>query len=362
MSLILSIGTANPQYCHRQEEILGFMQQACVADDITGSKLRAVYRKSDIETRYSTMPDYSPGNGRSFYPSTDNLEPFPGLTARMRHFYENALPLSVKAIGSCFEKSPDISSGDITHLITVTCTGLSAPGLDIGIARHFGLNRNLQRTSVNFMGCYAAIHALKLADMICKTEKDPKVLIVCTELCTLHFQRMAEDDHLVANSLFADGSAAVLVVPANGQETGLRMRGFYSEIEDSGFDHMAWEVSETGFLMTLSSYVPKVIESTIAGLFHRAALRYGICRQDVGHWAIHPGGKRILEIAACELSLGPEEIKPSAEVLRKYGNMSSPTVLFVLEEIGKKAGKGENIFGVAFGPGLTMETMLLTRE
>ncbi|HEX6179645.1 MAG TPA: type III polyketide synthase, partial [Chitinophagaceae bacterium] len=188
MSKIISIGTAVPTHRHEQSRILQFMQQVYAMDETENRKLRFLYNRSGIDTRYSVIRDYSrPLHEWKFYPHSENLEPFPSLEQRMTWFNKYAAPLSVDAIRDCLDGQ--MQDHAITHLITVSCTGMSAPGLDLQVMELMDLPKNIYRTSVNFMGCYAAIHALKLADTICKTEVNARVMIVCTELCTLHFQR-----------------------------------------------------------------------------------------------------------------------------------------------------------------------------
>jgi predicted naringenin-chalcone synthase len=225
------------------------------------------------------------------------------------------------------------------------------------------LPKNTYRTSVNFMGCYAAIHALKLADAICKTEPAAKVMIVCTELCTLHFQREATQDNIASSLLFGDGSAAALVTSDDEEWAGLQLNHFYSEVVAKGRRDMAWELSSTGFLMTLSGYIPELLQEDFEPLVERALKKAGKNRQSIAHWCVHPGGKRILEAIHKSLQLHNGELAASYEVLKQYGNMSSPTILFVLKNIlqslhGAAADGSRQVFGAAFGPGLTMETFL----
>ncbi len=183
----MSIGTAVPAYRHKQEEILRFMQNVYALQEDDKRKLKFLYRQGGIDTRYSVVPDYClPAAQWQFYPPTENLEPFPKLEKRMKWYQQEAAPLSLKAIDRCLE---NFHGQKISHLITVSCTGMSAPGLDLELLELLKLPPNTFRTSVNFMGCYAAVHALKIADAFCKTNKKANVLIVCTELCTLHIQK-----------------------------------------------------------------------------------------------------------------------------------------------------------------------------
>ena len=363
MSKIISIGTTVPQYKHKQEDILSFMQNVFAMGPVDKRKLGFLYHQSGIDTRYSVLPDYSCTIDQwQFYPQTENLDPFPSLEKRMKCFNENAAPLSVKAIEKCIDGK--ISKKEITHLVTVSCTGMSAPGLDLQIMELLELDRNIYRTSVNFMGCYAAIHALKMADAICKNDRLAKVMIVCTELCTLHFQRESSINSITSSLLFADGSAAALVTHDSFKGMGLRLDSFYSEVISKGRNDMSWELSSSGFLMTLSGYVPELIEEDFNSLVDRAVSYAGIKREKINQWCIHPGGKRILDAIQYSLGFDKNEFNHCYQVLKEYGNMSSPTILFVLQKIMTQLEEREEstIFGAAFGPGLTMETFLASQH
>lgn len=359
MSKILSIGTAVPAYKHKQEDILDFMQRVYALNEADKRKLRFLYKQGGIDTRYSVIPDYSLFAGEwQFYSPSENLEPFPNLEQRMKWFQKEAAPLSLQAIQKCVEKFP---GNEITHLITVSCTGMSAPGLDLELLELLQLPAITFRTSVNFMGCYAAIHALKIADAFCKADKKANVLIVCTELCTLHFQKENTVDNITSSMLFSDGAAAVLV-SSNNEQPGLQIDSFYSTVALKGKTDMAWELSSTGFLMTLSSYVAEMIEENFEELVQNALVANNLCKEDISHWCIHPGGKKILEAVHSSLGFTNGQLQTCYDVLKEYGNMSSPTVLFVLEKIMKNLNNQQpnKIFGAAFGPGLTMETLILS--
>jgi alkylresorcinol/alkylpyrone synthase len=362
LSKIISIGKAVPVYRHAQLNILQFMQQVFAMNDQDNRKLRYLYHHSGIEYRYSVIGDYSrPIQEWKFYPQTENLEPFPSLEQRMTWFNRYAAPLSVDAIRACLDgKTPESA---ITHLITVSCTGMSAPGLDLQIMELMDLPKTIYRTSVNFMGCYAAIHALKIADSICKAEPDSKVLVVCTELCTLHFQREATQNNISSSLLFGDGSAAVLLTGGKEKKKGFEILDFYSEVVTKGKKDMAWELSSSGFLMTLSAYVPELIEEDFDQLISRALTKAGEKKSSIKHWAVHPGGKRILESIHKCLELKPDDLRASYQVLKQFGNMSSASILFVLKNMmdeirHRKPNQPELAMGAAFGPGLTMETFL----
>jgi predicted naringenin-chalcone synthase len=372
VSKIVSIATAVPQYKHEQENILTFMQNVYAMNEVDKRKMKFLYHQSGINTRYSVLPDYGlPANDWDFYPATENLEPFPNLELRMKWFNKTAPKLSVEAIEKCIENK--INKDEITHLITVTCTGMSAPGLDLQVMEAMDLPNNIFRSSVNFMGCYAAIHALKLANAFCHIDQKAKVLIVCTELCTLHFQKDNSIDNIASSLLFGDGAAAVLVTHDDNKLNGLRIKDFYSEVAFKGKKDMSWQLSSSGFLMTLSGYIPDMIEEDFNSLTENALQHANFNKDDITHWCIHPGGKKILTAIEKSISIPAEALKHSYNILKDYGNMSSPTILFVLKEImielvhteslpGLKAGKPTNILGAAFGPGLTLETFILSND
>lgn len=361
MSKLVSVGTAVPVHRHRQEEILDFMIRVYAMNETDKRKLKYLYHKSGIDTRYSVIPDYSlPAAEWQFYSPTENLEPFPKLEQRMKWFGKEAAALSLQAIGKCMERFPGT---EITHLITVSCTGMSAPGLDLELLELLKLPPTTFRTSVNFMGCYAAIHALKIADAFCKADKAARVLIVCTELCTLHFQQENTVDNLTSSLLFSDGSAAVLV-SGDDNAAGLQLSHFYSAVSLKGKQDMAWELSSKGFQMTLSSYVADIIREDFNELVLQALAAGQHRKEQITGWCIHPGGKKILEAVSNSLGFANGELGHSFDILQEYGNMSSPTVLFVLERmmkdpVMKRPGK---IFSAAFGPGLTIETLILSHD
>jgi predicted naringenin-chalcone synthase len=203
------------------------MQTVYAPTETEKRKIRFLYQQSGIRQRYSVIPDYSRhANEWKFYTQTENLEPFPSLEQRMAVYNKQAPLLSVDAIRDCLHNVAH--HYEITHLITVSCTGMSAPGLDLQIMELMELDKNIFRTSINFMGCYAAIHALKLANALCKGDAKAKVLIVCAELCTLHFQRESTIDNITSSLLFGDGCAAVLVCNNEAPYEGIEISGFYS--------------------------------------------------------------------------------------------------------------------------------------
>lgn len=360
---LCAIGTANPPYKIPQMQIADFMASALQFDDRETRKLKALYRLSGIGERYTVLEDYTRENGSfTFFPNNETLEPFPTVQQRMEVFRENACDLSEQAIRDCLANAPEVSTDELTHLITVSCTGMYAPGLGIELVERLGLSPSIQRTAVNFMGCYAAFNALKLADSICKASPDSKVMIVCTEICTIHFQKYTEQDHLVSNALFGDGSAAALIQAEPGQGMCLELQNFHCHLAPAGKAEMAWHIGVTGFEMTLSSYVPSLIKEGIKELTDNLLKGLNTSLSEINLFAIHPGGRRILEVIEQELDMTKEDNRFAYQVLRDYGNMSSATVLFVLKAMLESVTPqqmNEPVLSFAFGPGLTLESMLL---
>ncbi|RYD51905.1 MAG: type III polyketide synthase [Sphingobacteriales bacterium] len=360
MAKIISIGTALPAHAIPQEEILLFMQRAYgIEGTPEARKLKFLYHQSGIATRHSVLPDFlehHPDN-KTFFEVADGC---PALEARMERYALESPPLATAAAIDCLHQT-GLENSQITHLITVSCTGLSAPGLELRVMEALGLPSDTHRTAVNFMGCYAAIHGLKLAQAFADTTPDAKVLVVCAELCTLHFQNAYDLESAVSAALFGDGASAVLVTSDSHPAPGLAIQSFYSEVLWQGRDEMAWNLSSKGFLMRLTSYVPDLLGADIGPLLQRALDKAGIPKEVIGSWCIHPGGKRILAALEKGLSLHREDLQASYEVLREVGNLSSATLFFVLRKLWHSAllNPAEKVFGVAFGPGLTMESVIL---
>ncbi|MFY7829731.1 MAG: type III polyketide synthase [Flectobacillus sp.] len=355
MSYITSIETAVPANRFTQLEIAEFMARSLELDEVEKRKLIALYRSTKIQYRHSVLPDYGlPVESYQFYPQTPNLEPFPSVAHRMQVYKQTALPL-------CVEATRGLSLEGVTHLITVSCTGMYAPGLDIDLVQALGLSTTIQRTAINFMGCYGAFNGLKVANDICLANPSAKVLLVSVELCTLHFQKKKDIDFLLSNALFSDGAAAVIIQAKAPHEKVLKLESFFCDLFIEGQSDMAWHIADFGFEMTLTSYVPQLIKAGINQLVESLLKANGARRDDIQYYAIHPGGRAILESVEIALGISPKDNQASYEVLREYGNMSSTTILFVLKRIleqVKDDNKGCKILSCAFGPGLTVESLI----
>lgn len=365
MSYITAIGIANPPNKFSQAKIADFMIKAMQLNQHDSRLLQTIFKASGIDFRHSVLSDYGKESDFSFYTNSSDFEPFPTTEKRLHAFRENVVTLSANAIDNMMQSVPSFNITDVTHLIVVCCTGMYAPGLDIDIVKKYKLNPSVQRTGINFMGCYAAFNALKAADAFCYQNDDAKVLIVCTELCSLHFQKKATEDNLLANALFADGSAAVLIEAKTSQPKRLRPESFHSALMPESAEDMAWSIGNLGFEMKLSTYVPSIIKKGITSLTDVLLSKISKKISDIKFFAIHPGGKKILESIENELGISKIQNDDAYSVLKNYGNMSSPTILFVLYHLMLKLNEQDNdeyILSFAFGPGLTVESVVMKIE
>jgi predicted naringenin-chalcone synthase len=358
---ITAIGTANPPYKRKQSEVVELVIAGLHLKPAEQRLLKSIYKSTGIEYRYSVLSDYDKEPGQfEFFPN-DPTQPYPSTAQRMKIYKDNAIHLALKAIENCLSNT-DYEKSSITHLITVSCTGMYAPGIDIEITQTLGLHSSIHRTTINFMGCYGAFNAIKVADAICKSHPEAQVLIVCVELCTIHFQNSMTMDNMISNAIFADGAAAALIQAKPKTDKYLSLKHFYCDLLPQSSDKMAWHIADTGFDIVLSTYVPEVIESGIAHFMERLLQKNSLALHDIEYYAIHPGGLKILQACEKALNISTEQNKYAYQVLNDYGNMSSATILFVLKAFFdnmSSAHHNKNIFSCAFGPGLTLESMIL---
>jgi predicted naringenin-chalcone synthase len=338
-----------------------------------GSRLVSTcFDSAAIDTRYTAVReltlDSTAENPQFFDPQTGLLRS-PSTKARNNLFAEEATKLFIQAADAAVSKCDGIDPLDITHLITVSCTGFFNPGPDYKIVRSLGLNPAVQRYHLGFMGCYAAFPALRAAKSFCEADPTAVVLVVCAELCSLHVRTSNDPDTIMGSALFADGAAAAVVTAREDLESPplLQLDHFETVLTPVGEDSMAWNIGDEGFEMVLGNYVPHIIDDHIVGalepLLARDPSLRGLAYRDITHWAIHPGGRSILDKVQSRLDLTDEQLHPARETLRNYGNMSSATVLFVLKHILDLPSRegDERICSMAFGPGLTVETGLFTK-
>ncbi|HEX9206076.1 MAG TPA: type III polyketide synthase [Candidatus Deferrimicrobiaceae bacterium] len=357
------IDTLLPDFSFAQEEAMGKMQE-WARDDREKRLVRAVYRNSGIERRHSVLRNYDgEGEGAFFRRDPDGTLRGPGTAARNDIFAAESREMSVRLARKILADCPDFGPADVTHVVTVSCTGFYNPGPDYYIVRELGMSDATQRYHLGFMGCYAAFPALRMAAQFCEADPSAVVLVMCVELCTLHLQLTGSEDNLLANSLFADGAAAAIVsarAPSPGASACL-LGEFRSALVPAGEQDMTWRIGDQGFDIALSSYVPKIIGGNIRGLVEPTLAVAGLSLPDIDLWAVHPGGKSIVDQVQRALGLAPAQVGASREVLRRCGNMSSATILFVLEEILRRqdGGPESRVCAIAFGPGLTVELATL---
>jgi predicted naringenin-chalcone synthase len=359
MSRLISIGTASPEYPTMQDNILEFMKEA-YNEKTANRKLNILFQSSGIQKRYSVLPDFKLSSPRQFFDKT------PDVQERMSVFRSKALDLSLHAVNETFSNIREAAnSWGITHLITVSCTGIYAPGLDSEMIEMLQIKRNIFHTALNFLGCNAVFPALKIADSIANSDINARILIVSVELCTLHFQARNIDDSLISNTIFGDGAAACLVVSdqtaVENHYAGLHLKGFYSSLLEKGKDLMGWNITPVNFEMILSAQLPTFINDHIRQFLCDAEQSLGLKINQINHFAIHPGGKRILDLIGGNMGLDKGELLHSYAVLSEYGNMSSATILFLLRRIIFQGLKqNEHVFAVGFGPGISMDSIGFT--
>jgi len=357
------------------------------------------FNVSGIDTRHTVIAELTLDNDAAapqFFDAKQQLLLVPSTRVRNELYIEEATKLFVEAGRRALAACPDIRPEDVTHVVTVSCTGFYAPGPDYMLVRELGLGAGTQRYHLGFMGCYAAMPALRTAKQFVEADPNAVVLVVSAELCSLHLRTSSDPDTIVASSLFSDGAAAGIVsarAPLPG-EKALGLDLFETIITPVGEGDMAWKIGDEGFEMILSTYVPHIIDEHIEGalapLFARDAsisrqLGDGVLAPErdaaagatlgapvltlapslssvIEHWAIHPGGRSILDKTEAKLQLRADQLVPSRETLRTNGNMSSATILFVMKAIldGPATADGERVCAMAFGPGLTVESGLMT--
>lgn len=362
MPYILDISTAVPRFSVTKEDLLEFYSQALKSVGISSAekKLSVYSEKTKISNRYSCIPDF---NGKKQELFTDGNYNQP-VENRMEVYKKKLLPLAADAIDKLLLQN-DIEPRDVTHLITVTCTGVFAPGFEFMVAEQYGL-QHTEKLAVNFLGCYAAVKSLKHAHYIAQADPGACILIVCAELCSLHFYPSASDEDVVANLLFADGAAAVIVCGNESKhiknKVVLNIDSIGSACIPNTLDLMTWNISSSAFRMYLNKNIVKAIKENIAPVVNNF-LNESASQTD--YWAIHPGGIRIVQAVQESLCLHESNIADSVYVLQHYGNMSSPTILFVLSRILNKIKNSEQtedkkIVACAFGPGLSIEMISFT--
>ncbi len=344
------IATAVPPY-DMHGAFSGFAE-SMLPEGTKRNLFRRMARQSAIEHRYSYMQPMATTDGS--WRDADGLYVkgnFPGTACRMKVFEQSAPKLARAALDKL--ALTDEERHGITHVIVTSCTGLYAPGLDYEVVDYLKLNPAVERTMIGFMGCYAAINALKAARHIVRSEPDARVLLLSLELCSLHMQETQDLEQLLAFTVFADGCAAYLV---SAEPIGLAIDSFLAVRLPETHQLITWRIGQQGFDMVLSGQVPGELRRGLAEAGSR--ITRGADPRSIDLWAIHPGGRTILDAAEQGLALPPDALADSRHILANYGNMSSATVMFVLERILRRARAGQLGCAMSFGPGVTAETMI----
>jgi predicted naringenin-chalcone synthase len=353
---IEAIGTALPPYVLEQAKAAELACAIHRANESQAAQIRVLYRRSGVERRYTCVEhrralDWLDPEGER----TGNCGP---TTAERMEFYRReAPPLAAEAARQTLAGS-SYNADRVTHLVTVSCTGFQAPGVDIHLINALGLRPTVARTHIGFMGCHGAINGLRVAQAFVAAEPQAVVLLCAVELSSLHYHYAFDPLRLVGNAVFGDGAAALLGVRGSQEGTAWRVVDTASVLMSDSHDAMSWSIGDHGFEMLLSPQVPQLIEGGLKNWLCGWLDRWDLRLDQVGSWAIHPGGPRI--VSAVENSLGLSRVATAAsrDVLRDCGNMSSPTLLFVLQQL-MLADSPRPCVMVGFGPGLVAEAALL---
>ncbi|MEM9282995.1 MAG: type III polyketide synthase [Verrucomicrobiota bacterium] len=365
MSWIHHIESLAPDSAYSQESIAGWMK-SWTEGHRAKRYIDTVYASSGIQKRHLVLDDMQESGvpSFSFYRENGSMRE-PTTRARNQLFIEKSKPIIEEVAKRALERCEAIEKEQITHVITVSCTGFYNPGPDLVVVNALGLSERVERYHLGFMGCYASFPALRMADQFCQADPEATVLIVCVEFCSLHLQINDDLDSVLANSVFADGAAAVLINgrPPTPGRVALEMESFASGLAREGEEDMAWEIGDRGFNLMLSKYVSKIIGAGIGGIIDSVLSEVNLTHTDIKTWAVHPGGKAILDQVEEGLDLNTEQLSASREVLRDFGNMSCVTILFILKQLLYESEYVENelIGAIAFGPGLTIESAFLKR-
>ncbi len=367
MSLVIhGLGTALPAHVISQARAAEVASKLCCRTPAQATALQTLYRQSGIAQRHFAIDaevaqDVLDGTRHSesiFLPADENDHAGPTTGQRMRYFAERALPLTLHAARQALERAATVPE-QVTHLIAVSCTGFGAPGVDIGLIRQLPLPATVQRTHIGFMGCHGSINALRVASALTASIPAARVLLCAVELCSLHFHYGMDPQKLVANALFADG-AAVLVGASDTSATpgAWRVTATGSCLFPNTEAAMTWGIGDHGFDMQVSPRVPGYLARSLQPWLTAWLQQHGLSLDAVGSWAVHPGGPRILDAVEECLCLGPSNLATSREVLSECGNMSSPTVLFILDRLRSRNAPRPCVL-LAFGPGLVAEAALI---
>jgi len=348
---IIGIGTALPLNAVTQKEAAELANIVCCKTKRQARALQKLYDRTGIATRSAVV--FETASVPMFFP-TEQFDPHGPGTAHRMQLYSQEAPRLSRAASECALKDAGIDAASITHLVTVSCTGFEAPGFDLQLIDSLSLSRNVLRTHIGFMGCHGLLNGLRVAEAFCRDTKNV-TLLCATELCSLHFQFGWNSQSIIANSLFADGAGAAVL--ADLPERKVEYVGSQSFVVPQSETAMRWQIGDHGFKMSLSAEVPSLIEENLQHFISSWLRTFKLNISDIYGWAVHPGGPRILDAVQSSLQLQPDHLRESRAVLSQCGNMSSPTVLFILKLLLAENNKLPCV-ALGFGPGLTIEAAL----
>jgi predicted naringenin-chalcone synthase len=362
--VIRGLGTALPPTVVSQAEAEAVTRNLCRLGPDESALLATLYRHTGIRERHvlfdrQVVRDVIEGtrhSGSVFLPSEKPGDLGPTTSQRMAVYEEHALPLAERAARAALEPS-GVRPGDVTHLVTVSCTGFSAPGVDIALIKRLGLGPGVQRTHVGFMGCHGALNGLRVAAAYTGADPAACVLLCAVELCSLHFHYQWNPKRLVANALFADAAGAVVGTGGPAGPDGWRVAASGSCLFPDSEYAMTWDIGDHGFDMTLSTRVPNLIRANLRPWLENWLGGHGLTLGQIASWAVHPGGPRVLTDIEVALGLTAGATDVSREVLAECGNVSSATVVFLLERL-RRQNAPRPCVALGFGPGLVVEAAL----
>lgn len=353
---IVSLTTAEPPFQHTRESLLAFVRSRMLGGEWdTRPATRELARQLDHMFRASKV------ESRQVVIDLDVYYAEPRTTReRMDTYATAAYALGREALEQCLQVAPGIDTASVTDLTVVSCTGYSAPGLDILLSRDLGLRPDARRVMIGHMGCFGALVGLRQCLATLRAYPNAVAALLSVELSSLHFAPNLDRDAHTLLALFGDGAAAALL-SNDEQASGPQLVDTYCFADFDASNQMTWTVGDAGFLMGLSPRVPVTLRRHVLAATERLLSPHGLDVRDIKHWLVHPGGPSILDAIAARLELSDEQLAHSWRVLRDHGNCSSATVLMVLNDLLKSGDAQPGDWGVmmAFGPGLTLETCLL---
>jgi alkylresorcinol/alkylpyrone synthase len=360
---IISVATATPRHQLSQSDSLAMAHKICCIDERQSRLASALFKKSGVQNRHTVVPyaeayRWAPERQAAEVAIQNNG---PSTQERMVLYEQHALPLALQASSEALSRAA-IAPETITHVVTVSCTGFTAPGIDSGLIRKLHLPPTTQRVNVGYMGCHGAINGLRVAHALANADSQARILLCAVELCSLHYCFHWNSERMLGNALFADGAGAVILgcVPDESSDTPRgqwRLAATGSNLFPNTAEFMSWNIENYGFAMTISSRLPELIQAHLSEWLTAWLKANNLSVKDVQSWAVHPGGPKILEAVETAMEIKPERMQVSRDVLCQFGNMSSATVVFILDSLRTQRASTPCVM-LGFGPGLVVEAAI----